>query len=72
MCRWAAYCRVKTADRSIVLIGFMGTGKSSAGRWLAVSRGWPRLDTDAMIATAVGMRINDIFTRLGQGQETLS
>lgn len=44
----------------------MGTGKSSVGRRLAASRGWPRLDTDAMIATAVGMRISDIFERLGQ------
>lgn len=53
-------------DRSIVLIGFMGTGKSSVGRRLALSRGWPRLDTDAMIAAAVGMRISEIFERLGQ------
>ena len=44
----------------------MGTGKSSVGRRLAASRGWPRLDTDAMIATAVGMRISDIFERLGE------
>ncbi len=44
----------------------MGTGKSSVGRRLAASRGWPRLDTDAMIAAAVGMRISDIFERLGQ------
>ena len=57
---------MKTDDRSIVLIGFMGTGKSSVGRRLAASRGWPRLDTDAMIATALGMRITEIFDRLGQ------
>ena len=44
----------------------MGTGKSSVGRRLAASRGWPRLDTDAMIATAVGMRISEIFSRLGE------
>ena len=44
----------------------MGTGKSSVGRRLAEAMGWPRYDTDAMIATALGMRITDIFARLGQ------
>ncbi|MEO5719737.1 MAG: shikimate kinase [Chthoniobacterales bacterium] len=57
---------MNAADRSIVLIGFMGTGKSSVGRRLAQSRGWPRRDIDAMIATALGMRITEIFERLGQ------
>jgi shikimate kinase len=59
---------MKTADRSIVLIGFMGTGKSSVGRRLATRRGWPNLDTDAMIATSLGMRITEIFDRIGQEQ----
>lgn len=44
----------------------MGTGKSSVGRRLADATGWPRYDTDAMIATALGMRITEIFSRLGQ------
>ncbi len=57
---------MNAADRSIVLIGFMGTGKSSVGRRLAQSRGWPRRDVDAMIATALGLRITEIFERLGQ------
>jgi shikimate kinase len=57
---------VNAANRSIVLIGFMGTGKSSVGRRLAEATGWPRYDIDAMIATALGMRISDIFSRLGQ------
>ena len=60
------FLTVKAADRSIVLIGFMGTGKSSVGRRLATNRGWPRLDTDAMIANALGMRISEIFEGLGQ------
>ena len=54
------------ADRSIVLIGFMGTGKSSVGRRLASVTGWPRFDTDQMIATALGMSITKIFARLGE------
>jgi len=62
----AAYYPVQAADRSIVLIGFMGTGKSSVGRRLAQMTGWPRFDTDQMIATALGMSITKIFASLGE------
>ena len=54
------------ANRSIVLIGFMGTGKSSVGRRLAHVTGWPRFDTDQMIATALEMSITKIFAKLGE------
>jgi shikimate kinase len=57
---------VRAANRSIVLIGFMGTGKSSVGRRLADATGWPRYDTDSMIATTLGMRITEIFDILGE------
>ena len=58
--------RVSSANRSIVLIGFMGTGKSAVGRLLASQKGWPRFDTDEMIATAFKMPISEIFARLGE------
>lgn len=44
----------------------MGTGKSSVGRRLAQTQDWPLFDTDAMIASAVGMPIMEIFARLGE------
>ena len=44
----------------------MGTGKSAVGRLLASQKGWPRFDTDEMIATAFKMPISEIFTRLGE------
>jgi len=44
----------------------MGTGKSSVGRRLAHVTGWPRFDTDQMIATALGMSITKIFAKLGE------
>src|SRR6059036_525434 len=44
----------------------MGTGKSAVGRLLALQEGWPRFDTDEMIATALKMPISEIFTRLGE------
>ncbi len=53
-------------NRSIVLIGFMGTGKSSVGRRLARATGWPRFDTDQIIATGFGMSITEIFAKLGE------
>jgi shikimate kinase len=53
-------------DRGIVLIGFMGTGKSSVGRVLEQHTGWPRYDTDELIAERAGMTITDIFDRHGE------
>ena len=44
----------------------MGTGKSAVGRLLASQEGWPRFDTDEMIATALKMPISKIFARLGE------
>lgn len=44
----------------------MGTGKSSIGRRLAHATGWPRFDTDQIIATALGMSITRIFAELGE------
>ena len=44
----------------------MGTGKSSIGRRLAHATGWPRFDTDQMLATALGMSITRIFAELGE------
>ncbi len=53
--------------RSIVLIGFMGAGKSSVGRCLARITGLPCFDTDEMISRDVGMPIAEIFARHGEG-----
>ena len=51
---------------AIVLIGFMGSGKSSAGRTLAARTGWPRYDTDEMIAARYGLSIAEIFAQYGE------
>lgn len=52
--------------KNIVLIGFMGTGKTSAGKLLAQSLGRPFLDLDEEIETRVGMTIADYFSRFGE------
>jgi len=51
---------------SIVLIGFMGTGKSSTGKALERSTGLPLFDTDEMVLARFGLPISEIFTRFGE------
>ena len=51
---------------SIVLIGFMGTGKSAVGRVLARRTGFRHLDTDAEIERAAGKTIPELFGEEGE------
>ena len=51
---------------NIVLIGFMGSGKSSIGRLLAKEKKSYFLDTDAMIESAEGKSIQDLFEEKGE------
>jgi shikimate kinase / 3-dehydroquinate synthase len=52
--------------RSIVLIGLMGSGKTSTGRRLAQMLNLPFADADAEIEIAAGMTISEIFARHGE------
>lgn len=51
---------------NIYLIGFSGTGKSTAGALTADLLGWIFLDTDEMIASQAGRSIADIFQEDGE------
>lgn len=51
---------------NIVLVGFMGSGKSSIGRILALKLGFQLVDTDALVIEAAGMQITEIFARHGE------
>ena len=51
---------------AIVLIGFMGAGKSSVGRTLSRITGLPRFDTDEMVAVRFGLTIPEIFAAHGE------
>ena len=53
-------------DRSIVLVGMMGAGKSTIGRRLAARLHLPFVDADQEIETAAGMSIPDIFAAHGE------
>jgi shikimate kinase len=54
--------------RSIVLVGMMGSGKSSIGRRVALRLGIPFVDADAEIEKAAGMTIADIFSVRGEAE----
>ncbi|MDJ0936782.1 MAG: shikimate kinase [Kiloniellales bacterium] len=55
-----------TTDRTIVLVGLMGAGKSCIGRRLAARLGLPFRDADAEIERAAGCSIEDIFELHGE------
>jgi len=54
------------ADRSIVLVGLMGAGKTSIGRRLAARLGLPFRDADTEIEAAAGATVPEIFSRFGE------
>lgn len=53
-------------NESIVLIGFMGSGKTTFGKWIAREHGYTFLDTDDMIEEEQQRSINDIFAKEGE------
>jgi len=53
-------------DRSIVLVGLMGSGKSAIGRRLAARIGMDFVDADSEIEAAAGLSVNDIFEVHGE------
>ncbi len=63
--RAAAIIR-QLGGRSIVLVGMMGSGKTSIGRRLAARLGLDFADADAEIEAAASMTIADIFERHGE------
>ncbi|MGQ9525428.1 MAG: shikimate kinase [Armatimonadota bacterium] len=52
--------------RNLVLVGFMGTGKSEIGRAVAERVGRPFMDTDAIVEARDGRPISLIFEESGE------
>jgi shikimate kinase/3-dehydroquinate synthase len=52
--------------RSLVIVGFMGAGKTKLGRRLAEARGVPHLDTDTLIVEKLGKSVAEIFSDDGE------
>ena len=53
-------------DRSVVLVGMMGAGKTSVGKRLAAKLGVPFVDADAEIEAGSQLSIAEIFDRFGE------
>ncbi len=52
--------------KNIMLIGFMGSGKTSAGIRLSYKLQLPVMDTDKMIEASEGMTVSEIFDKYGE------
>lgn len=54
------------ANSNIILIGFMGTGKTAVGAELASALGRKFIDTDLLVEEKSGMKVTEIFEQLGE------
>jgi shikimate kinase len=54
------------APRNLVLVGFMGSGKTAVGQRVAERLGMPFVDLDDVIVRAAGRSIVEIFARDGE------
>ncbi len=53
-------------DRTVVLVGLMGAGKSCVGRRMAARLGLDFVDADAEFEAAAGCSISDYFAQYGE------
>ena len=54
--------------RHVVLVGLMGSGKSTVGRRLARALGRDFIDTDTRVEASTGRSIRDIFAENGENE----
>ncbi|MCP5110442.1 MAG: shikimate kinase, partial [bacterium] len=52
----------------IFLVGFMGSGKTTAGRALAKELGWHFEDSDHQVEASEGLKITEIFATRGESE----
>lgn len=58
--------QMKPLNKSVILVGMMGAGKTSVGKRLASALGVPFRDADSEIEEAANCTVNEIFDRLGE------
>jgi shikimate kinase len=64
---WSAFAGRETRPKPhLALVGFMGTGKTTAGQELARLTGREFLDTDEIVEAKAGMTVPAIFRRRGE------
>ena len=54
--------------KNVILIGFMGAGKTTVGERYAKKHGLPMVDTDWLIEERAGMTISEIFAQKGEDE----
>jgi shikimate kinase len=54
------------SSRNIIIVGFMGTGKSTVSRLLSERLGWESKDTDEEIKRQTGRSIQEMFSEDGE------
>ncbi len=59
---------MSTPPRSVILVGFMGAGKSTVGRTLARRLGLCFVETDEMISAREGKSVPEIFAEQGEAR----
>jgi len=57
---------IPQAPRRIVLVGFMGAGKSTVGAILAERLGWRFIDADQHLQARTGSTISELFQQHGE------
>lgn len=57
---------VHKSTGNIILIGFMGCGKTTFGRWIEQRHSRPLVDTDNIIVSQQQMSVNNIFAEHGE------
>jgi len=50
----------------LLLVGMMGSGKTTVGELAATRLGWPHLDSDAEVEEATGKTVPEIFAEQGE------
>ena len=64
--RMCILLEIEKAMSNIVLIGFMGTGKTTVGQQISKELWMPMVDTDTMVEVDNQMIIGEIFDRYGE------
>ncbi len=54
------------SPKTIFLIGYRGTGKSTVARLVAEGLGWHAMDMDALIESRRGLSVREIFAKEGE------
>lgn len=62
----AAEKKLNSRDKNIVLVGFMGSGKTTVSKLLSKALNMELADTDSLIEQRYGMTVSEIFERFGE------